>query len=479
MTRPACVAGARGHQRRAVPRADVRPGRKRVVAGGTARHGQPDASLTSSAHGSAQARASSSTSTAPWSTRCPSHFVAWTEIAAATASTFPEERFYCAGRRPDREDRRDADRRGRADPRSRSRSRSRRSRCTTTAWRPAAASAPIAPVIDLARRHRSRGPAGDRLGQRAAAGDAHARARSASPTGSRAVVAAEDTARHKPEPDVFLEAARRLGVDPARLHRLRGHRHRPRGRAPRRHDTGRRAPADRRRRPLRPASRACSMPKNAAIFERSWFFCAALGHAASASAAPPSVDLPARQDVADDARPARASPGRSPGTLPCRRRSTRRRSSRPRSRCATRPSSATSRRRTARRPASRSPSTRRARRSARPPARRARRRASRPGSPWRRITSPGPKTTMAQPARQPIDLLGVERAEHVDARQRIDPPRVLLVELALHAVLVHLGDVDVPRRERDLHAGAVQRVPDGAAHVAVRSMSSRWTSSIQ
>jgi HAD superfamily hydrolase (TIGR01509 family) len=31
-----------------------------------------------------------------------------------------------------------------------------------------------------------------------------------------AVVAAEDTVRHKPEPDVFLEAARRLGVAPAR-----------------------------------------------------------------------------------------------------------------------------------------------------------------------------------------------------------------------------------------------------------------------
>jgi HAD superfamily hydrolase (TIGR01509 family) len=29
------------------------------------------------------------------------------------------------------------------------------------------------------------------------------------------VVAAEDTARHKPDPDVFLEAARRLGVAPA------------------------------------------------------------------------------------------------------------------------------------------------------------------------------------------------------------------------------------------------------------------------
>src|SRR6266850_8121033 len=31
-----------------------------------------------------------------------------------------------------------------------------------------------------------------------------------------AVVASEDTVRHKPEPDVFLEAARRLGVAPAR-----------------------------------------------------------------------------------------------------------------------------------------------------------------------------------------------------------------------------------------------------------------------
>jgi HAD superfamily hydrolase (TIGR01509 family) len=29
------------------------------------------------------------------------------------------------------------------------------------------------------------------------------------------VVTAEDTSRHKPEPDVFLEAARRLGVPPA------------------------------------------------------------------------------------------------------------------------------------------------------------------------------------------------------------------------------------------------------------------------
>jgi HAD superfamily hydrolase (TIGR01509 family) len=29
------------------------------------------------------------------------------------------------------------------------------------------------------------------------------------------IITAEDTSRHKPEPDVFLEAARRLGVAPA------------------------------------------------------------------------------------------------------------------------------------------------------------------------------------------------------------------------------------------------------------------------
>jgi HAD superfamily hydrolase (TIGR01509 family) len=30
-----------------------------------------------------------------------------------------------------------------------------------------------------------------------------------------AVVCAEDTERHKPDPDVFLEAARRIGVEPS------------------------------------------------------------------------------------------------------------------------------------------------------------------------------------------------------------------------------------------------------------------------
>ena len=71
-----------------------------------------------------------------------------------------------------------------------------------------------------------------------------------------AVVAAEDTARHKPEPDVFLEAARRLGVARRRLHRLRGHRHRPGSRPPRRHDRHRRA--------------ACSSSDLGALYLHSW-----------------------------------------------------------------------------------------------------------------------------------------------------------------------------------------------------------------
>ena len=109
-----------------------------------------------------------------------------------------------------------------------------------------------------------------------------------------AVVAAEDTARHKPEPDVFLEAARRLGVDPAACTVYEDT------------DIGleaaRRAgmtPVDvrplirgaRRRLTLRqPPSRALPppIPKNAAIFERSWFFCAAVGHGRRAAASRPA-----------------------------------------------------------------------------------------------------------------------------------------------------------------------------------------------
>jgi beta-phosphoglucomutase-like phosphatase (HAD superfamily) len=72
----------------------------------------------------------------------------------------------------------------------------------------------IAPVLELARRHRAEGPMAVASG-----GLRHLVDRTLAALGIgdwfAAVVSAEDTARHKPEPDVFLEAARRIGVAPA------------------------------------------------------------------------------------------------------------------------------------------------------------------------------------------------------------------------------------------------------------------------
>jgi beta-phosphoglucomutase family hydrolase len=74
---------------------------------------------------------------------------------------------------------------------------------------------PIEPVVELARRFRATHPMGVgsgsnysvvlRILEQIGLGDFF-----------DAIVAAEDTSRHKPEPDVFLEVARRIGVDPAR-----------------------------------------------------------------------------------------------------------------------------------------------------------------------------------------------------------------------------------------------------------------------
>lgn len=74
---------------------------------------------------------------------------------------------------------------------------------------------PIGPVVEIAERHRGRLPLAVATG-------------AVRPILLRilkqigvegwfdALVSAEDVARHKPEPDTFLEAARRLGVDPVR-----------------------------------------------------------------------------------------------------------------------------------------------------------------------------------------------------------------------------------------------------------------------
>jgi len=72
---------------------------------------------------------------------------------------------------------------------------------------------PIAAVLAIAEQHRGVLPMAVASG-----GERYVVLRTLATIGAAdwfdAVVGAEDTARHKPEPDVFLEAARRIGVEP-------------------------------------------------------------------------------------------------------------------------------------------------------------------------------------------------------------------------------------------------------------------------
>jgi HAD superfamily hydrolase (TIGR01509 family) len=72
---------------------------------------------------------------------------------------------------------------------------------------------PIAPVVEIARAKRAEGPLAIASGGRRRLVE---RTLGLLGIGEwfSAVVTAEDTQRHKPEPDVFLEAARRIGVEP-------------------------------------------------------------------------------------------------------------------------------------------------------------------------------------------------------------------------------------------------------------------------
>jgi beta-phosphoglucomutase family hydrolase len=143
----------------------------------------------------------------------PSHFVAWTAIAARHGLTFPEPRFYALGGVPTAKIAAMliAEAGLALDPVAIAKE---KEQMYYDALASGAAVKAIAPVIELARRHRAEGPLAiasgsvRRLVTRTleALGIAEWFA---------AVVAAEDTARHKPEPDVFLEAARRLDVEPA------------------------------------------------------------------------------------------------------------------------------------------------------------------------------------------------------------------------------------------------------------------------
>ena len=140
----------------------------------------------------------------------PVHFRAWCDVGARFGVALPIERFYALGGVPTLTIARTlVEEQGLAlDP------------AHLTAEKEAAFLArfheigPIEVVVAIAREHAARAPVAIATGGRRAIAE-----RTLAKVGLTelfaVVVAAEDTARHKPEPDVFLEAARRLGAAPA------------------------------------------------------------------------------------------------------------------------------------------------------------------------------------------------------------------------------------------------------------------------
>jgi HAD superfamily hydrolase (TIGR01509 family) len=146
----------------------------------------------------------------------PAHFVAWTAVAGRHGLRFPEHRFYALGGTPTvkiaatliTEAGLDLDPQAIALEKERA--------YVDGLMAPGAVIRPIEPVLEIARGRRAEG-------RRLAVASGSVRRlvdRTLAALGIadwfRAVVTAEDTPRHKPEPDVFLEAARRLDADPAR-----------------------------------------------------------------------------------------------------------------------------------------------------------------------------------------------------------------------------------------------------------------------
>ena len=143
----------------------------------------------------------------------PTHFRAWTEIADRHGLTFPEDRFYSLGGVPTTKiaGMLISEAGLTLDPIAIARD---KEQAYYDSLVNGATIKPIDVVVELARQHRDEGPMAvasgsvrrlvERTLELLGVADWFA-----------ATVAAEDTVRHKPEPDVFLEAARRIGVDPA------------------------------------------------------------------------------------------------------------------------------------------------------------------------------------------------------------------------------------------------------------------------
>src|SRR3954454_3241381 len=143
----------------------------------------------------------------------PAPFVAWPTVATRYGLAFPEARFYALGGVPTAKIAAMliAEAGLSVDP---TQVALEKERLYYEGLGPAGSVRPIESVLALARRHRAEGP------MAVASGSVRQLVtRTLSALGITdwfaAVVAAEDTTRHKPEPDVFLEAARRLDASPS------------------------------------------------------------------------------------------------------------------------------------------------------------------------------------------------------------------------------------------------------------------------
>jgi HAD superfamily hydrolase (TIGR01509 family) len=140
----------------------------------------------------------------------PAHYQAWMEILRPFGVSFPEDRFYAMGGMPT----------GTIVEKLFGEAKVPANVSVLTRQKEEAfirrmgEIRPIEKVVEIARKARGRLPMAVASG-----GHRHMVEKTLRQIGILewfpVIVAAEDTVRHKPEPDVFLEAARRLGVEPA------------------------------------------------------------------------------------------------------------------------------------------------------------------------------------------------------------------------------------------------------------------------
>jgi HAD superfamily hydrolase (TIGR01509 family) len=142
----------------------------------------------------------------------PAHFVAWTDTAKRYGLYFPEDEFYALGGTPTVQIAAMLTERAgvSADP---SRIAAEKEQAFIDSLATPGIIQPILPVIEIARSHLAEGVLAIASGGTRALVE---RTLGILGIGGwfRVVLSSEDTKRHKPEPDVFLEAARRLGALP-------------------------------------------------------------------------------------------------------------------------------------------------------------------------------------------------------------------------------------------------------------------------